>query len=252
MVPFMVKKSEALGKHNELVESLQVDARMLFYDRMMYDINDSLTSILALCDVEAKGSIPKIKQYINRINESLKNTKSYNSSFTGEKRFNISLVLRNLLRVIKENYKEAKLSSVISEIKAPVPGDQSKFEQIVLYMFVEMALKNASDSDMLIELRQKDKNAMLTILKDDFTFSKESLKIIDKLKGEDDFRGSIQINPQGKGVEVIIKVPLQFKVVRLSEPQSKETPQEKEKVRPKRAELFTWGERKQGIPELSF
>ncbi len=237
MVPFVVNKT---GKHDELIERLQIDARMLFYDRMMYDINDSLTSILALCDVEAKASIPKIKEYITRINHSLHNTKNYHTSFTGEKRFNVTLVIKNILQVLEENYKEVQLTPFVSDIKAPCVGDQSLLEKILLCMFVDMC--QSSDEAIMLELKQKDQNAMLTIVKDGFNFSKECLTLINKLKEKSDFKGNIRINPYKKGVEIVIQIPLQFKVVHISNPKTKKTLREKAKARVKQSKLFTWGE----------
>ena len=245
MTDFMVSKT---WKHEDLVERLQVDARMLFYDRMMYDINDSLTSILALCDVEARGSIPQIKKYISNINKSLHNTKNYHTSFTGEKRFNVSLVIKNILRILEDNYKEAQLIPFVSEIKAPGIGDQSLFEKILLCIFIDMCHKKDPDSsDIMIELRQKDQDAVFTILKDRFAFSKECLKRIDKLKEKSDFKKGIQINPHNKGVEVIIKIPLQFKTVTISKPETKKTFREKAKARIKQSKLLAWTETARGV-----
>lgn len=244
MTDFMVNK---IGKHEDLVERLQVDARMFFYDRMMYDVNDSLTSILALCDVEAKGSIPKIKKYIGNINKSMHNTKNYHTSFTGEKRFDVSLVIKNILRVLEDNYKEAQLIPFISEIKASGTGDQSLFEKILLRIFIDMCHeKGSDDSDIMLELKQKGQDAVLTILKDRFTFSKECLKRIDKLKEKTDFKGSIQINPHNKGVEVIMRIPLQFKTVTISKPEIKKTFQERAKARIKQSKLLAWTETTRG------
>ena len=244
MTDFMVNKT---GKHEDLVERLQVDSRMLFYDRMMYDVNDSLTSILALCDMEAKGSIPKINKYISNINRSLHNTKNYHTSFTGEKRFDVSLVIKNILRVLEDNYKEVQLIPFVSDIKAPGIGDQSLFEKILLRIFIDMCHEDPDISDIMIELRQKDQDAVLTILKDRFTFSKECLKRIDKLKEKTDFKKGIQINPHNKGVEVIIKIPLQFKTVTISKPETKKTFHEKAKARIKQSKLLAWTETARGV-----
>ena len=240
MTDFMVNKT---WKHEELVERLQVDARMLFYDRMMYDINDSLTSILALCDVEAKGSIPKIKEYISNINKSMHNTKNYHTSFTGEKRFNVSLVIKNILRILESNYKEAQLIPFVSEIKATGIGDQSLFEKILLCIFIDMCHEKDPDgSDIMLELKQKDQDAVLTILKDRFTFSKECLKRVDKLKEKSNFKGNVHMHTREKGVEVIIKIPLQFKTVTISKPETKKTFREKAKARIRQSKLLAWTE----------
>ena len=240
-------KAKLLARHNELVEQLQAEAQTLFYDRMMYDINDSLTSILAVCEIEPKEAIPKIKQYIHRINQSLHTTKNYQNSGNSEKKFNITLVTTNLIRVIKENFKDARLTSLISDIKAPVQGDQSKFEQLLLHVFVNMfAGENIGESEILIELRQKDENAMITMLKDNHVFSEEVLKQIDEFQEKDDFKGRVRITPQGKGVEVIIKIPLQFKVVigdpvvKTPSPDKNEPSRKVNVVQRKAPKLNTW------------
>ncbi len=223
MVISKLIRKQDLKRQGEIIEKLQQEARMLFYDRMMYEVNDSLTSILAVCDVEGRESIPKVKQYIHRVNQSLLDAKNYQSHFSSDKKFNVSLVVKNLIHVIKENYKEGKFACLISDIKAPVQGDQSKFEILFLNIFVSMILEGRdSDSEILIELRQKDQNAMLTILKDSHVFSKKSLEKINELREKEGFKGMISITPHGKGVEVIIKIPLQFSAISISEPVLKE------------------------------
>jgi hypothetical protein len=219
MVISKLPKTQNQDKSGELVAKLQQEAHMLFYDKMMYDINDALTSILAVCDIEGKEGIPKVKQYIHRINQSLNNTKNYQSVLKSDKEFNISAVLQNLISVIKDRYKTAKLACLISDIKAPVLCDQSKFEELFLYMFINMLTSaNTMDSEILIELRQKDQDAMITILKDFHAFQPEVLENINKINGKPDFNGNIQITNHGKGVEIIMKIPLIFRVVSISNP----------------------------------
>lgn len=216
--------TQMVSKHEELVQQLQQEARMLFYDRMMYEINDSLTSILAVCDVEGKEAIPKIKKCIDCINQSLKNTKHYQNNFAGKKRFDISLVLRNLVRVIKDNIKESKIACLLSDIKAPAQGDQAAFEELFLHLFVNMfSFSNNPDfrSEAIIELRQRGQDAVVTILKESHQFSEETLKKINKIKKEKDFVGDVRINTKTHGVEVIILVPLQFQVVEIDQPSVK-------------------------------
>jgi hypothetical protein len=222
MVISKLSKTQNTDKHSELVSKLQQEARTLFYDKMMYDINDALASILAVCDTDGREGIPKVKQYIHRINQALNNTKSYQSVFKYNKQFNISSSLQNLLHVIKDKYKAAKLTCLISDIKAPVQCDQSRFEEFFLYMFINM-LTGASvmDSEILIELRQKDQDAMITILKDFYVFGPEALEKINKISNRSDFNGDIQITNHGKGVEIIIKIPLLFRVISIGNPTPK-------------------------------
>lgn len=210
------KKSQISDEQNKLIDMLQAEARTLFYDKMMYEINDSLTSILAICDAESTNSIPKIKEHINKINESLKKTKSYQSSTCGTNEFDIALALKNLLRVVRENYKDLSLISFISDIKAPAREDQSSFEKIFLHLFSSLFI--SGDSEVMIELRQKDQDAMITISKKDCTFKRGIIEKINHYKNEKDFQGSIHISTEGNEVEVIMRLPLQFKVISVSKP----------------------------------
>ena len=121
-----------VNKNDELVKKLQKEARMLFYDRMMYDINDSLTSILAVCDDEGGSvAVPKIKDCINRINLSLNNTKKYQSDFGSDTKFDIHLVIKNLIRLIKGVNREVKVTYSLADIKAPTAGNRDKFEELL-------------------------------------------------------------------------------------------------------------------------
>ena len=211
-----------VNKNDELVKKLQKEARMLFYDRMMYDINDSLTSILAVCDDEGgRVAVPKIKDCINRINLSLNNTKKYQSDFGSDTKFDIHLVIKNLIRLIKGVNREVKVTYSLADIKAPTAGNRDKFEELLLNIFVDILEKNSSNPEITIELKQKNQDAMVTILSDSHVFSKEAIKEIVRIKEDRDFKGIIQTKPQGNGVEVIIKIPLQFNVVKIEKVEKK-------------------------------
>jgi len=240
-------RSPSAEKQDQLVFQLQKQASELYYDRMMYDINDSLTSILAVCDVEGKEGIPKVKQYIHRINQSLNATKNYqNASSSSDQKFNVSLVVKNLMRVIEEQYKEVKIAALLADINAPVLGDQSYFEKLFLHLFVQMfSVGHNTESELLIELRQKDQDAMITILKDQHAFTEQGLERIRGIQENDGFKGKVQITPQGRGVEVIIRIPLQFQLVNLQKMPSnnsrKTESAQKERVREKKPEpVGTW------------
>ena len=77
---------------------------------------------------------------------------------------------------------------------------------------------NVNESEALIELRQKDQNAMITILKDSHNFSLEAMEYINRVREGAEFKDSVQITPHGNGVEIIIKLPLQFSLVNISNP----------------------------------
>jgi len=211
-----------VNKDDELVKKLQKEARMLFYDRMMYDINDSLTSILAVCDDDKKGAIPKIKDCINRINTSLGDTRQYQSDFGSDVKFDIQLVIKNLIRVIKGYNREVAVKYLLPEIKAPATGDRAVFEELLLNIFIDILKKDSSKEEISIELKQKDKDAMVIISNNYCTLSEEVIREINNIKVDKNFIGNIQIRPQGGGIEVIIKIPLQFKVVKIDKIKQKE------------------------------
>jgi len=216
VVPKMLK-SQAIEKLRTEVARLQAEAKMLFFDRMMYEINDSLTSILAITDVEPKDAIPKIKRYIHRINQSLSNTKHYQMVSSEEKKFNITNVLRNLVHVIGDNFKRSKVVTMISDLNAPVLGDQAKFEQLFFTIMVDILSRAEEKAEILLECKQKDEFAQMTILVDRFLFSEEATTQIGRITEEAaDFKGRIQIVPQGNGQEITLKIPLQFSAVNLT------------------------------------
>lgn len=203
-------------KNSELIKKLQQKARMFFYDSIMYEINDSLTSILAICDKESRvEDIAKIKQYINRINESLGNNKKYQNDLN-EKKFDINFIIKNLIYVLKENNKEAKIIYSPIEIKATAQGDQSKFEELFLCVLVDMLQdKNTVDNEIAVGLKQKNQDALVTIVNNKHVFSKEAIDQIYKIKEEINPKGNTQIISTGEGVEVIIRIPLEFQSFKL-------------------------------------
>jgi len=216
MSPLSSIKIQATEKHDKIVNKLHKEVYTFFYDSMMYDINDALTSILAVSDMEGRGAVPKIKQYIHRINKSLNNTKNYQNKLSEDNRFNIGTVISNLIHVIKDNFRDENITHSISNINAHAEGNQMQFERMLLHIFVGMITgKQGTDSEMLIELRQRDKNAIITILKDSCSISDEAMEIINKIKDSNKFTGSVNIVSNDEGVEVSIKIPLKFKLINI-------------------------------------
>lgn len=200
----MQKQAENL--HSKLIK----EALQHFLDRTTHDINDALVSILGVCDAEAPALIAKVKKYIHRINNSLRFMKGYQASAHGKDVFLIAPMLQNAMDVIEDHFRgKIKFSRLISEMKAKAKGDQSKLESFLLGIFIRMA-EGASDgnSEVLVELRQKDQSAMITILKDHFIFSEDALKEIKERSGH--FLGECNVTRQGQGVEIIIRIPLIF------------------------------------------
>lgn len=220
-IPKMLK-SQVAERLMQEVSRLQAEARNLYFDHMMYEVNDSLTSILAITEVEPKDAIPRIKQYIHRINQSLHSAKNYQITSAGEHRFLLTPLLKNAIKVLNENYPKAKLVTLISDIKAPVQGDQALFERLLFILFVDILGSQGEPTEVLIEARQKDQDALITLLKDHFSYSEAAMDLVNKIIEESpDLRGRVQITPQGNGVEVVIRIPLQFHAISLTRPSAK-------------------------------
>jgi len=223
-------KSQAMDKLKTDVARLQSEARTRFFDRMMYEINDSLTSILAITEVEPKDAIPRIKKYINRINQSLHNTKSYQINSTGEGGFSMNHVLKNLIQVLVDNYPQTKVASDLSEIKAPVQGNQSSFERLFLSFCVDGLNTADGNADLLVDVHQKGQDAVVTLIKDHFILSDEAREVVQKIiEADADLKGRVVIQALDHSAEVSIRLPLKFSKVQII-PGQKEPQTESQKI----------------------
>jgi hypothetical protein len=178
-----------------------------FLEHTMYDINDALTSILALCDMEQIKSIPKIKKYIERVNNSLNDVRIYQNKGV----FNVNHVLNNVIDIINDNFKnKVKIESSLVSINALAKSDQNKIETILLYLLVEIVMSPEENDDLklFISLHQADKDAQIIIRKRNFDFSPATLKEIDRLR--DGFGGKMDMNMVNSGIEIEIRIPLDF------------------------------------------
>jgi len=174
----------------------------------MYDVNDALTSILALCDMEEMKSIPKVKTYIQRVNELLKDLRVYQNV----NMFNMNHVLENVIDVIKYHFKnKTKIDYSFSKVNALAEGYQVKLEHMLLYILIEMMSggTETDDSKIFISLHQKEKDAQILIKKVGYSFSQLAITEIDKLK--ENFAGNMQMENQGGEFSVNIRIPLSFK-----------------------------------------
>lgn len=209
MVISKFSKSRDVQSHVLNVKKLQREISAGIFDSTVHEINDSLTSILAVCETEGKEAIPKIKQYIHRINQSLENAKNTQESESAEEKFNITQLTKSVVSVVQNEFKNRKLICLVSDIKAPTSGSRKNLELLLLNLLTDMFSSGDSDlSEVLIELRQKDQDVMLTIIKDLYHLTPEIHSIIDDLIKKSTYE--VNISPQGQGIEVVIKAPLQF------------------------------------------
>ena len=200
--------AQATKENKKLATDLRNKMNANFLEHAMYDINDALTSILALCDMEQMKSIPKVKEYIQHINGLLDDVQIYQDGTV----FNISHVMNNLIDVVKDNFKsKAKISYSYTPVKALVESSQAQLEQILLYLFVELIESNeeGKDPQIFVKLHQKEKDVQITVSKSEHLFSSSSLEEFEFLRK--DFIGTIRIDTNGNGVQVQIRLPLTFK-----------------------------------------
>lgn len=199
-------------KNRELAVELQSEMDANFLEHAMYDINDVLTSILALCDMEQMKSIPKVKEYIKRVNELLNDVQIYQDETT----FNVNHLLRNVIDIVKDNFKnKVKILTTFSTVKALVKSNQKLLERVLLYLFIELITtpNKPEEGSIYVTLSQKDNEAIIQIRHDDFIFSHEQLKEVGELR--EDFSGNMEVSKKGNGVSISIRLPLTFKTAGL-------------------------------------
>lgn len=199
--------------HSESVKKLQKEAHDFFYDSMTCEINDALTSILAMCEQEDPLLISKVKQYIHRINQSLDLGRQSYSALNQNEKYNINFALENLLYVLKSEYKNLKILTLLSDIHIPTKGSQYAFEQFFLYIFTYFFVSEDKSGEILVELRQKGHQILLTLVKDDCSFKKQDIHLIQQKKDELGFLGWVNLSKRGEGLELVIQIPIQFKMV---------------------------------------
>jgi len=208
MISQFITPQASSREHLKLAVKLQNEMNLNFLDHIMYDVNDALTSILALCDMEDMKSIPKVKTYIQRVNQLLKDIHVYQNVDI----FNINHVVENVIDVIKYHFKnKTKIDYSFASVNALTEGDQLRLEQTLLYIFIEMmsVANEADESKIFVSLHQKEKDAQILIKKNNFNFSDASVAEINKLK--EGFSGSLQMENSNNQITISIKVPLSFK-----------------------------------------
>jgi hypothetical protein len=208
--------SQISDNKNELVKKLHKDMNANFLNHTIYDINDSLASILALCDMEHMGSLDRVKRNIERINGLLGNVRIYQDIT----KFNVNHVLNNVIDIIKDNFQDTvdiKYSSI--PLKALAESDQLKFEHILLSILTDLILSDTRDvSEISISLTQKDRGAYISIINKASNLSVSSFKDISSLNA--DFSGRVELKKSDDGIRFLISIPLTFKKSFSAEPTS--------------------------------
>jgi hypothetical protein len=210
--PFLsIKVSD---ENKKLADRLHNQMSVNFLGHAMYDINDALASILAICDMEGIENIPKIKHYIQRVNSLLSDVQIYQNSLF----FNINHVLKNVADVVSAHFKnEAKLKCSFSEVKSLAKGNKLQLERLLIRFLIELitAERETDLTGVSVCLQQKERDAQVIIQKNNYKFSQDALDEINLLSR--DFSGKISINPIGQGIEIDIRMPLDFTKLKKSD-----------------------------------
>lgn len=196
---------QATRKNLEQAKVFQDDMGASFFEHTMYDVKDSLTSILAICDMEDMKQIPQVKKCIQRVTDLLHDVRLYHNNSC----FNINHVVINIINVLKKNYKnKVRIDHDITYIKVNTLSDRGHLELLLLYSLIEAVESSQGDLRMRIQLMQKEKDAVVVVRLEDFTFSAVILKEIVEFHNLAAFR--MKIGSVEKGTELTIKLPLSF------------------------------------------
>ncbi|MBN2306905.1 hypothetical protein JXD20_02870 [Candidatus Peregrinibacteria bacterium] len=196
---------QATKKNLEQAKSFQDDMAAHFFEHTMYDVKDSLTSILAICDMEDMKQMPQVKQCIQRVTDLLHDVHLYHNNTL----FNINHVVINIINVLKKNFKNRiHINHDLAYIKANTRSDRNHLELVLLYSLIEAVESCEGELNMLIRLAQKEKDAVIIIKLEDFRFSDVVLKAIAGFHNPAAFK--MQIGSVGGGTEIVIRLPLSF------------------------------------------
>ena len=202
--------SQEINQKRELAKKLQKRMNAHFVEHAAYDINDALTSILALCDMEQVRSVPKIKEYIRHINKLLSDVRIYQDSSV----FNARHVLKNVINILKDNFKGAvMLMDSFSDLEVFVEGDQEDLEYFLLLSFLLLSEKSKEEEsvspEIKINLLRKEKTALITLVRENHFFSETVLsEFQQQIKN---FSGKIDLVQKESSLRIEIHLPLSLK-----------------------------------------
>lgn len=192
-------------KHQEQAKAFQDDMGAHFFEHTMYDVKDTLTSILALCDMEDMKQIPQVKKYIQRVTDLLHDVRLYHDHY----HFNVNHVMINVINVLKKGYKNRiHINHDLDFIKANTQSDRNHLEQVLLYSLIEAIESCDAELAVDVSLQQKEQDAMIIIHLRAFKYNSIALKEITEFHNPDTFR--MKIGSVEGGTEISIRLPLSF------------------------------------------
>ncbi|QQR82936.1 hypothetical protein IPJ72_03850 [Candidatus Peregrinibacteria bacterium] len=201
--------SQPIQEQLRLVEKLKQHTKVLFHQYMSYEINDALTSILAICDQHAKQIVPEVKASIQRINRSLYHTSDYHRQSSHDiNTFDIDLVVKNLVRVVKDHFNDnpVHLSPMATGVR--VEGDQSAFERIFLLLVTEMISSSPYRTDLYIEVKQKNYEITVALVMPQAIIRPDIIQVINGIEIEHGFEKKTEIFSTERGLVATIAFPI--------------------------------------------
>lgn len=196
----------------ELAKAFQEGMGANFFKHTMYDVKDALSSILALCDLAEMKELPSVKENIQKVTQLISDVSLYHDHMA----FNVEHVVVNVIKILQGSYKESlNISLEVSLKEALARGSQGHLEKSLLYLIIEAieSIKRASgntkkDVQLMIELSQKNRDAIVTIRVQGFHFEEVIRKEILSFGNQNELK--VQVFEINKDTEVTMKVPLSF------------------------------------------
>ncbi len=196
----------------ELAKAFQEGMGANFFKHTMYDVKDALSSILALCDLAEMEELPSVKENIQKVTQLISDVSLYHDNLT----FNVEHVLVNVIKILEDGYKKGfSISFEVSLKEALARGSQTHLEKSLLYMIIEAidsfkrdCSDNSKELGLMIELSQKNRDAIISINMQGFRFDELIRKEILAFSNQNDL--NVQIFEVGNDTEVIMKLPLSF------------------------------------------
>lgn len=216
-IPEVIQLQET-KKRLELAKSFQDDMGAYFFEHTMYDVKDALTSILALCDMADMKQIPQVKKYIQRVSDLMQDVRIYHE----RELFNLNHVIINVINTLKKNYKDRiGFTYDLSLVQAYTRSSQDHLEQVILYAIVEAVETSSGTLSVVLEVTQKERDALITIKLKDYTYTDTIYKAISDFHDREAFK--MQIVPEENFTEISIRLPLSFDVKKKTKERSEST-----------------------------
>ena len=196
-------------KRQALILKFQEEVYPHFFDYAMLDVNDALTSILAICDMEGVKSVSKVKAHIQRVNELMDNVKTYQNSGV----FNINHVLKNMINLFRRDFKgRVHFTHTFSIKRALSSADKNALERLLIEVLVSLlplsAQPDLSPCHISLDLCQLAKHGQVTVTRKDYQLAAEAQAKLKEISREGFTSPEVRI--KNGHTEVYFSFPLHF------------------------------------------